>query len=322
MAIATYGNNKVSMKSSVYDRLLLVGADETPLMTLIGSSSISAPTHSWITDAIAAPKHNAQLEISDYGDAAVGTKQKTSNHAQIFTSKIEVSRSMQKARHYGGNEVAHQMGKIAKEHKNDIEFALLGLGRDADNKVSVFKAPTIRDAATPGEMAGIFHYVSKAAADFVDGRRGNVFAFDASKNWKGAASAFTIDKLHQVLQSIWEKGGTPRDVLIGAELKKAINAFATRQFGNEKAVNNKVVSLETDFGTVNFRLHRYLSAAYGLGDCFIAGDFSYAKNGLYIPTEVKELPATKTAIVKAYYTECALEVRNADAFAIGVGLKA
>jgi hypothetical protein len=30
----------------------------------------------------------------------------------------------------------------------------------------------------------------------------------------------------------------------------------------------------------------------------------------------------KTAIQKRYYTESCLEVRNADAFAIGVGLKA
>ena len=37
---------------------------------------------------------------------------------------------------------------------------------------------------------------------------------------------------------------------------------------------------------------------------------------------ISEVSTDKTAIAKRYYTEGCLEVRNADAFAIGVGLKA
>ena len=105
-------------------------------------------------------------------------------------------------------------------------------------------------------------------------------------------------------------------------MKRAINKFATRQWGNEKAINSSVVSLDMDFGKVNFRLHRFLSPKFGLGDVLIAGDFEYMKNGLLVPTELKDVTTSKTAIQKRYYTEGCLEVRNADAFVIGVGLKA
>ena len=98
--------------------------------------------------------------------------------------------------------------------------------------------------------------------------------------------------------------------------------MASRQFSNEKFINSSVVSLDTDFGKVNFRLHRFLSKEYGLEDTLIAGDFSYAKMGLLKPTFLSEVSTDKTAIAKRYYTEGCLEVRNADAFAIGVGLKA
>ena len=170
-------------------------------------------------------------------------------------------------------------------------------------------------------MAGLFYYISKGEAAFANGRRGNVLAFDSKNDWTGTPTILTEEALNKILQSIWDTGATPRDVFIGADLKKAINAFATRQFGNEKSINSSVVSLDTDFGKVNFRLHRYLSKQYGLNDVLIAGDFSFMKNGLLIPTMIENVTTSKTAKQKRYYTEATLEVRNADAFAIGVGLK-
>ncbi|EKA1247245.1 DUF5309 family protein, partial [Campylobacter coli] len=128
------------------------------------------------------------------------------------------------------------------------------------------------------------------------------------------------DKLNQILQTIWNSGVTPKDVFLGADLKGAINKFATRILGNETKLVGQVVSLETDFGTVNFHMHRLLSPKYGLGDVLIAGDFEYMKHGLYIPTMIEDVPTDITAKAKRFYTQSTLEVRNADAFAIGVGL--
>ena len=171
-------------------------------------------------------------------------------------------------------------------------------------------------------MAGLFYFLAKGAKAFTGGKRGNVMAFDSTGDWSGEATVLTEKILSNLLQNIWDEGATPKDVFIGADLKAAINKIATRQFGNEKNINSSVVSLDTDFGKVNFRLHRYLSSKYGLGDCIIAGDFEYMKNGLLVPTELTDVTTSKTAIQKRYYTEGCLEVRNADAFVIGVGLKA
>lgn len=310
------------LKPSVYDKVIIVGADETPLLSMIETSKVTGIEHSWLTDSLAKPKKNAQLEISDFEDSRKSTIQKTTNSVQIFTTNVSVSYSMQQAATYGGKEMEREVTKRAKEHKLDIEYALFGLGRDSDAKVSVFKAPVLRNDTTAAEMAGIFYFLSKGEGTFTAGKRGNVLAYDAAKNWTGAATTLSENILGEILQNIWNNGATPKDVFIGAELKKAINGFATRQFGNEKSINSSVVSLDTDFGKVNFRLHRFLSAQYGLGDALIAGDFSYAKHGLFIPTRLEDVTTSKTAKQKRYYTESTLEIRNADAFTIAVGLKA
>ena len=326
MAITSTGfqapaTKREGLKPSVYDSIILIGADDTPVLSLIGTSTVTNTEHSWLTDNIAAPKKNAQLEISDFADDRKSTIQKTTNSVQIFTTNISVSYTMQKVATYGGKEMERETAKRAKEHKRDMEYALFGLGRDTDTKTSIFKAPPPRTDTVAGEMAGMFYYISKGKAAFDNGRRGNVLAFDSKNDWTGTPTVLTEDALNKILQSIWDAGATPKDVFIGAKLKKAINAFATRQFGNEKSINSSVVSLDTDFGKVNFRLHRYLSEQNRLDDVLIAGDFSFMKNGLLIPTMIENVTTSKTAKQKRYYTEATLEVRNADAFAIGVGLK-
>ena len=139
MAITTTGfqapaTKREGLKPSVYENIILIGADETPILKLIGTSSVKGIEHSSLTDSLAAPKKNAQLEISDFDDQIKSSVQKTSNAVQIFTSNVSVSRSMQAVATYGGKELERETAKRAKEHKLDMEYAIFGLGRDADVK--------------------------------------------------------------------------------------------------------------------------------------------------------------------------------------------
>ena len=139
MAITTTGfqapaTKREGLKPSVYENIILIGADETPILKLIGTSSVKGIEHSWLTDSLAAPKKNAQLEISDFDDQINSSVQKTSNAVQIFTSNVSVSRSMQAVATYGGKELERETAKRAKEHKLDMEYVLFGLGRDVDVK--------------------------------------------------------------------------------------------------------------------------------------------------------------------------------------------
>ena len=143
---------------------------------------------------------------------------------------------MQAVATYGGKELERETAKRAKEHKLDMEYALFGLGRDADAKKSVFKAPSVRTDATAGEMAGLFYFLAKGSAAFASGKRGNVVAFDSSGDWKGTATQLTETILSQLLQNIWDAGTTPKDVFIGAELKPAINKIVFRYHSRHQII--------------------------------------------------------------------------------------
>ncbi|MBZ7942755.1 DUF5309 family protein [Campylobacter sp. W0045] len=326
MALPSFGHTapateNVKLKQSVYEKIIKVGATDTPILNKIGTSNVTSPLlHSWITDTFEKPKKNANLELSKFVGETKNTTQKTSNATQIFISEAMVSEALLKAKQHGGNEMAYQIGKKTIEHKRDIEYALFGLGRDTDVKKSVFKSYVQAGASTSGEMAGIFYFVAKDKENFENKRRGNVLAFDEAGDWSGTATELTEDKLNQILQTIWDSGVTPKDVFLGAELKPAINKLATRILKDETKLVGRVISFETDFGTINFHMHRLLSPEYGLGDVLIAGDFEFMKHGLYIPTKIEKVPTDITAQAKRIYTQSTLEVRNADAFAIGVGL--
>ena len=122
MAITTTGfqapaTKREGLKPSVYENIILIGADETPILKLIGTSSVKGIEHSSLTDSLAAPKKNAQLEISDFDDQIKSSVQKTSNAVQIFTSNVSVSRSMQAVATHGDKELECETAKRAKEHK-------------------------------------------------------------------------------------------------------------------------------------------------------------------------------------------------------------
>lgn len=329
MAITSTGyqapaTSREGLKPSVHDAVIQIGATETPITSKIGKSKAKGIEHSWIIDPIASPTRNPQLEVSDFAGTDKSTKQKRTNAVEIVTTDVMVSRDMMAVATYGGNEMAYEVAKKAKEHALKLEYMKYGLGRDASAKASVFMAPVIRTEVAAGEMAGLFYYLAKSDAAFGDttaGRRGNVFAFDAAGDWTGATTAFDETKMNTVLQSIYDAGETVKDIYVGANLKAGFNALASRLLGNENKSVRNVVSLETDFGTINIRLSRFLSDQYGLGDVFIAGNFDYLKDAALVETYLEDVPTSKTAKAKRYYTSTTMEVRNADAFAIGVGLK-
>lgn len=312
---------RVGLKPSVLDKIIMLGDFETPIMSKVGRCSVASLKHAWITDKFKQPKYNAHLEITGFDTTAASTKQKTENAIQIFKDEVFVSDSMQKIATYGGNELAHETGKVGKEHAKDLEYSFFGLGRDANAQLSVFEAPTVRTDSVAGETAGIFHFLAKGDAAFVGNKRGNVIS-SAATSWNAIPQVLTWDAFNAILQVIYDNGATPKDVYVGAELKKAINAFVTRQLGNESMANKRITTLETDFGTVNIMMHRYLSAAHGLGDVVLAGDFDFAKFGTLIDTNLKDVVTDKTGTAKRFYTEGCWEISNADAFAAGVGYKA
>jgi hypothetical protein len=258
--------------------------------------------------------------MEEFSGDSKSTKQKTTNSVEILSTELMVSKTMQKVASYGGNELEYETKKKAKEHQLSLERMLWGLDRDSDQKKSIFMPPVYRTESIAGKSAGLFYFLAKGASSFSDGLRGNIMACDSNGDLSGDATVLDWDRLHTILERVYNAGETPKDIFVGVGLKKAFNNLVTRQLGSETTGVNVIKSIETDFGPVNIHLSRHLRG--DLDDTFVAGNFDFMKVGMLCPTSLEEVPTSKTAKAFRYYTEATAIVNNADAFVAGMGLKA
>lgn len=309
-------SNTVAQKPSVVDAVIMQGVNNAPIILMLGSGALAAPLHSWINDRYNDAEDDANLELTDLDENVTPTKLKSTNHSQIIKKDFGVTERQMAMSQYGQNEWAYQVGKKGVEHLKNIEFALLGLGHSG----GVESAPVHMTDAKPGRMAGFFYFVPTE-------QRYTPTGYDP--NDTGSYVDFSMDELHEFLEPLWLRGAMDDDtftVLLGSKLKKKVNAVAKdylRKNADGKAdgkFNNLVSEIETDFGTVKFKLHRLFAGAK-LADKMLAGKFNEARIMYVNRTSFKEPPTSKTAKFGRYYTDCTLEMKNGDMFASAKGWK-
>ena len=81
MAITTTGyqtpaTSREGLKPSVYDKIILIGPDETPILSLIDTSDVKGIEHSWLTDTLAAEVYENKVR------AQVASEIKAKNEAE------------------------------------------------------------------------------------------------------------------------------------------------------------------------------------------------------------------------------------------------
>ncbi len=322
MAILTTNSGvSVGNKPSVLDLVKLRGATDSPIFSATKSGSASNIIHSWLTDTLRAYGDNAQIEISDTQDYAVGSKALLSNTMQIFTTDVKVSMSQQATATYGAKSLQHELMKGAKEHSMDIEYAILGLGNQTDLATNggLFADYTERVGNTvAGKMAGIFKFIP-------DENSINTAGAGVTRT-AGGDTSLDYDTFQSILEPIWQKGGEATRVYVGPSLKKVINGFdsgntvVNRVLNDSNNYDARITKVSTDFGIVDVMLHRYFIASNGLDKCVLAGDFSTLTIRNLISTKLENVSNSDTATVKRYYTEATLEVLNPDLISCGLGL--
>lgn len=308
MAIKSY-ENKVDLVPSVLETLVMQGVGTAPLVELCKTRQIYNSLHSWISDRYEDASDNANAEITGFSDTAKKTKVETINHTQIFTTNVSVSYRQNALKQYTGNELAHQISKKMIKHKKDIEFAMLGLGRDAIDDKYVPMSDTEN-----GRMASIFFYVPKEhRKDFLNA---------------GKKTNFTFKILQSIIEPIWLNGGIDDGkfkIFLGSSLKQKINDWLDEKPSLKVEVKGgeidpRVTKIHTDFGVVDIYLHRLFSAEEKLQDKVLAGNFNDVSLCYLTPTKVEDVSTDKTAILKRIYSDLLLEVKNPDMFASASGL--
>lgn len=314
-------------------------ADRKPFAAVSGFSGGSKPSTQRLDNATEIFKHDDWISYSAKDTVTYGESEYSQMHKDLI---LKHKKSMEHA----------ILGIGRKSITADVNGNYVRTALDIDAtiaaKMSLIAAPIFRtgDGTNPADtsqMAGLFHYIANTdlsqadinsgnfrdLTDFTDGWMGNIKAFDSTSNWTGNGTLIDRKHINQLIRKMTDYGVKPNggafDLYCGGDLLESITDMFKdfrRSSTNDKEVGYVVETIITPFGRARVHYHADFNEANGLNDIVLCGNFSYLQKSFLTPTK-KETPQTsETAELLRYYSDMTLAVRNAYAFAAGVGLKA
>jgi hypothetical protein len=281
-ALQTY--QAIGNREDLLDIITDISPTETPMFTRFKRYQASQKKMEWQTDALKTPGSNAAVEGADFTFARPGVRTRVDNLTQIFVNTYSVSGS-QDATDVAGvsTEMAYQAQKAMKEHKNDIEYAI----------VNGTKAAGLTNSART--MDGVIAWITTNEID----ENGGVMD-EADYN--------------DALEVAWKAGGNPDVTYVGGPQKRKISSYSAGSTKyvdqTDKKLVNTVSVYESDFGMQTIILDRYVPDDKALllqEDMWGIGVLRASKN---VPV-AKIADADSAAIVGEYTVVCRNEKASA-----------
>lgn len=247
----------------------------------------------WLTQEIDPPADNAQPEGDDANILAITPEVRLNNRTQIATRAFSISGTQQAMDPAGhGEEMGRQTMLAMKKLKTDVEYSLV------QNKTA---------STSPRRSRGLPGWV----VDNVNAGTGYVPANYITNvaGTDGTLRAFTETQLKDVMQKVFNAGGSPTTIMLGAAAKQTFSTFAGNATRFDKSEDAKVfAAVEVyagDFGEVKAVPNRIQRPR----DVFILDIDKFAVAYLR-PFQVKDLAKTGDNDKKELIVEFTLEDRS------------
>ena len=294
--------DSAALKEDVSSVIYNVDPSEVPLLSSIPKTSATNTLHQWQTDTLrAGVSTNKNIE----GDATTAEARtsvaRIHNFTQIFKNAVTISGTDQSVTNIGyGEQMAHEIIKVGKEQKTDIESSIFAnLAFAAGN------------ATTARVMGGLTAYIKTNVTNITGGGGANPTGTvpGATPRTNGALTVFNQAKFDACMQSVWTAGGTPDTVyLTSGQMQRALSFVGNN---NERATaqNGKVSQLlsiyMTPWGSVTFTPSRHQESR----SVFIVQTDMLALASLR-PIKTEELAKNGDNVTRQCLTEATLVVRN------------
>lgn len=226
----------VRLAEDVEDRIYNFRPTDTPLISSIGRTKVSAVYHEWTADTYRAPVlTNAAIEGADASFAAASQPTNYNNRTQIFQDTISVSGTAEAVKKYGRkSEVDRLKTKKMVEIKKDMEASAIANG----------VAATDDGSATAGKMRGLYGWI--ATNDSLTGT--SPVPTSNTAPVAGTLRAFDEADLKTVIQGVYENGGDANVLMVSPAHKVRTSTFSGNvQRTNEVSKGGDVV-LQTSYG--------------------------------------------------------------------------
>ncbi len=164
----------------------------------------------------------------------------TANFTQIFNEVVSVSGTSESIEKYGIS------GEFDREFAKKFEEMVIRLEQAAHYGLANSNPTVNTDRTNVRRMGGLYSFIRQGSG----------------ANVTDASSALLDEKtLVDLLQDIWDDGGKPDTILVGATQKRVLNSFATPYVRTDRAEDTLgiiVAKYESDFGDLDIVLDRYV----------------------------------------------------------------
>ena len=265
----TYG--AVGIREDLSNIIYNISPMDTPFLNGCGRGTADNTLFEWQTDELKAAASNLQIEGNDYTSTAATEPRRLSNYTQISATQVQSSGTAEAVDFAGRKSTqAYQLAKRAKEMKRDMEFMLLegtvkaaGSSGSARNTACFSTWIGTNDVDTTNVVAASTGggLTNNGSTTYPDGT--------TEAGTGGADTAITIALVNNVVERIWNLGGTPDTILCDSTVKGTISSSSVggavvaaprNDIGSKDKITavNAVDVLVTDFGTFKVVPDRFI----------------------------------------------------------------
>lgn len=233
--------------------------EDTPLLSAIGGltggESVGATFFEWqgydLRDADDSRQRKEGADIEEYSERV---RFNASNVLEIHQEAVSVSYTKQGAvrQRATADAKAVTIGSTvmpADELGWQIEQQLKQIARDVEKTFITGKYANPSDNTAPRKTRGLIEAVKTNVATTTR-----------------QASALTTDDVLDLMQKVWDNGGIQesqtRTIIVNSTLKRALSRAFIKDSGYKEAIRDvggvNLQTIETDFGTCNIMLDRYM----------------------------------------------------------------
>lgn len=228
----------VRLAEDVEDKIYNFRPTDTPLVSSIGRTKVSATFHEWTADEYRAPNpDNAALEGADATFSPADQPDVYGNRTQIVQDTISVSGTAEAVKKYGRkSEVNRLQTKKMVELKRDIEAAAIA------NPVAVTAT-----SAVAGKMRGLYGWVATNNSLGDTGVAPNPISNTAPT--AGDLRPFAEADLQAVIEGVYTNGGNASVLMVSPSHKRRASTFSGNVQRTNEVANKgrREVILQTSF---------------------------------------------------------------------------
>lgn len=235
--------------------------EDTPLLSAIGGLTGGMPAAATFFewqgyDLRDAADDRQRTEGATAPDGEARTRYNASNVLEIHQESVEVSYSKQAAtgQRATGNQPAVTVGSTvipADELAWQLDQQIKQIARDVEKTFITGKYQKPADNQTARKTRGLIEAIATNKATTTH-----------------TAADLTSDDVLDLMQKVWENGGIQvsetRTLIVNAKLKRALTRIFIKDARYQEATRNvggvNVQTIETDFGSCNIMLNRYMPA--------------------------------------------------------------